>query len=142
MRVLSFVAAGELYAADIECVQAVMRRLEPTPVRAADSTIAGIVNIRGKVVTLLDMDALLGRACREQPGAVSDAVVFKDITESGDQMGLLISAACEIVDPGSVQPLPPEAELAGGGIIGGIAEHGSKLYRILDIRAIIARFTS
>jgi purine-binding chemotaxis protein CheW len=142
MKGLSFFIHGELYAADAARVAKIVRRLSVTPVPAARAEVLGIANIKGQVVTILNLRALLNppgeTAGRNRAADAIKAVVFKPFSENGDLIGLWIDRQGGLVSlDGENVPPPPVAD--GAGIIAGVAEREGKLYRILDIDRIIHR---
>ena len=62
MRALGFLIDGELFAVDVAFIQKVERRIAIMPVPAASDSVAGITNMKGRVITVLKLPALLGRA--------------------------------------------------------------------------------
>jgi len=139
MRGLSLLADGELFAVDVTMVQKVVRNLAFTPIPAAPRTVAGIANIKGGIVTLLNLTELLGRKRNEQ---AVNAVIFKSFTNENDQMGLLMDQPGDLIDIDENKILPPplSEEKEEKFCISGIAEVEGKLYRIINIDEIINRF--
>ncbi len=143
IRGLSFYAEGERFAADVALIQKIARNIEITPVPMAPSTVAGIANLKGKVITLLRIASLLKLRgfANHIPGKVN-AVVFKPFAGENDQMGLIIHSPGDLIeiDDAIIAP-PPLAEGAEVALyISGIAEVDGALYRILDIKAIVDQF--
>lgn len=151
---LSFTAGGGLFAADVTYVQKVSR-MAVTPVPAAPEEVAGIANMKGKVVTILSIDALLGGGEKRGKNGGAEiqgirnvsAVIFKpfNFNENGGQMGLLMDKPGDLIDidENKIIALPPaesEDKAEKKICISGTAETGGKLYRIIDIGAIIERF--
>ncbi len=60
MKVLSFRLADALYAIDITFVKEINRNVEFTPAPTANKHIVGLYNMRGSVVTLLNLASILG----------------------------------------------------------------------------------
>ena len=59
----TFYVRDALCALDAAGVQEVIRLTSVTPVRQASPEIAGVINLRGKIVTLLDTGLILGLRC-------------------------------------------------------------------------------
>jgi len=144
MRGLSFFANDELYLVDVTLVQKVTRNMAVTPVPAGPAAVVGIANLKGRIVTILSLAVLLGRA-QSNTGpdnqAIS-AVVFKPFAHSQDQMGLLIDKPGDLITAheGDILPPPGINGTQAACYISGITETGGKLYRIIDIDAIMNRF--
>ena len=148
MRGLSFMVDGDFFAADVTLVQKVSRNISVTPVPAAPDTVVGIANIKGKVVTILSLNALLGRNREKNEGWKAaagmhqiNAVIFKPFTDGGDKdiTGLLIDKPGDLIDISENKILPPSTEEKQS-CVSGMAEIDGKLYRIINIGSIIDEF--
>ena len=152
MRGLSFIADGEFFAVDVTLVQKVARNMTVTPVLTAPDSVAGIANIKGRVVTVLNLTALLGRESeydkREKGTHTVNAVIFKPFTEENDQMGLLIDKPGNLIDISEDRIMPMSSKTSPGTdsdslekiCLSGMAEADGVLYRIVNIDSIINRF--
>ena len=60
----TFTLDGELFGVDVTCVQEVLRQVEMTPVPLAPAEVAGLINLRGQIVTVLELRRRLGMADR------------------------------------------------------------------------------
>jgi len=145
LRGLSFISDNELYAVDVTSVMKVVRHIETTPVPAVSNSVVGIVNIKGIVITILSLRALLGH---EQSGDYKsmnyiNAIIFKSVADGSDQMGLLIDTPGDLItiDRESIQPLPMNVGFEEKQTISGLADVDGTLYRIVDIASIINRFS-
>ena len=144
MRCLSFFADDEFYAVDVTLVQKVVRKMVVTPVPTAPGAVVGIANLKGRVVTLLDLGCLLGRVKKltDISADIVDAVVFKSLSGGANQTGLVIDKPGNLIDVDddaiSLPPLTTDSEECY--CISGIAEVDDRLYRIISIDSIIERF--
>ena len=95
-QLATFRLDGDLYGIEVEHVQEVLRSQQLTRVPLAPTAVAGLINLRGQVVTAIELRERLGRLPRpEGTDAVvivvrlhGEAAVRSDI----DDMGLLGSA--------------------------------------------------
>ena len=146
MRCLSFLANDEFFAVDVALVQNTARNIAVTPVPTAPGAVVGIANMKGRIVTVLSLAALLRRgrdtgAQARGPRTVH-AVVFKPFTGGDDQMALLMDKPGDLIAISENEILPPP--LAGAEenfYISGMAEVEGRLYRIINIGSIINKFT-
>ena len=90
----TFFVRGALCALDATEVQEVIRLGPVTPVRYAPEAVVGIVNLRGKIVTIVDLGLRLGL-----PKAVagSDSRIFI-MEDRGEFIGLLVDQVDEVVE--------------------------------------------
>jgi purine-binding chemotaxis protein CheW len=90
-----FDIVGERYGLAIENVSEIFRPRGITPVPGVGENIAGVTNLRGEIVTVLNLAGILGvRNSDEQP-AEEQILVAED--ESG-RAGLLVDGIAGIVD--------------------------------------------
>jgi chemotaxis signal transduction protein len=131
---------GQLFAVNVAYVEKITQKMMVTWVPAAPDAVAGITNLKGRVVTLFSLPALLGHRKKETAGT-ADAIVFKP-SPDGDQLGLLIDKPGALVDiPDDAIQAPPLATGAEESYcLSGVAEAEGSLYRIVDIESISAKY--
>jgi len=145
LRGLSFLVDGDLFAVDVTLVQKVARRIMVTPVPTAPEAVIGIANMKGSIVTVLSLYELLGRKERRIASRIPksiNAVVFKPPGSGQDQMGLSIDkpgALIEIDDDAVRQPTISTGTEEGF-CISGLIVVDDKLYRLIDIDAIVGKY--
>jgi len=143
MNGLSFTVGSELYTVDVNLVQKVARKLMITPVPSAPSEIVGIANLKGRVVTVLNLCRLLGIDKTDEAARYIHTVVFKSFSSSEDQMGLAIEKPGNLIeiDDADIKPSPLTAGSEGSFCISGVAETNDMFYRIIDIESIWKKYT-
>jgi purine-binding chemotaxis protein CheW len=133
-----FRVAAENYGLPIERVQSIIRYERGTPVPKAPDVVQGVINLRGRIIPVVDLPARLGRGTFV-PEATSRIVVAE--AEAG-VVGLAVDAASEVVhlDPETIQP-PPEAAMNPDAVdaIAGVAEYQGALVIILDLDRAVPR---
>jgi len=144
MRGLSFLVGSELYAVDVTLVQKVARKLMITPVPSSPSEIVGIANLKGRVVTVLSLDKILGDDELCEAERYINTIVFKSRADNGDQMGLAVDKPGNLldIDDAEIRPPPLSANDRGSFCISGVAEIDNTFYRIIDIDSIHNKFVS
>jgi purine-binding chemotaxis protein CheW len=111
-----------------------------TRVPGAAPFVAGLVQVRGRVVPVVDLRARFGlppRADTDEAAREARVVVVK----GGERVvGLLADSAREVVklEPEAVRP-PPELVTAAGGVafVRAIAQAGERLLMLLDVAKVI-----
>ena len=145
MRGLSFFVEQELYIVDVNCVMKVVRNIAITPVPAVSDAVIGIVNLKGIVITVLSLPTLIGQKQIRDPDNTNliNAVIFKPLSDSSDQMGLMIDAPGELISihEDDIQSHPMKTVYEEGQIISALASANGMIYRIVDIASIINRFS-
>jgi purine-binding chemotaxis protein CheW len=90
---VTFTTAGQIFGLPIERVQEVFRPARITRVPLAGAQIAGVLNLRGRIVTAVDMRSRLDLHSRDD-GLVPMAIGIESGAES---FGLLVDALGEVL---------------------------------------------
>lgn len=128
-----FALGHESYAIDTRFLRAVMRLEKLVAVPGAPNPIAGVTNVRGTILPVVDLRALLGIAAT-RPGDGARVIV---LGEEAAEFGLLADTADEIaeIDIGSLRPPAGRRATGGAAFVRGIA--GATLL-VLDGEALLA----
>ncbi|HYO53583.1 chemotaxis protein CheW [Archangium sp.] len=106
-----------------------------TPVPGTPPYVAGLVQIRGRVVPVVDLRKRLGLAPAE---ATMDTRIL--VGQAGDRtVGLLVDSGREVLKLSDEQFKPPPKLLAdqAEGLVKAIVQAGSRLLMLLDFRKLI-----
>jgi purine-binding chemotaxis protein CheW len=107
-----------------------------TPVPDSYDFVEGILNLRGKIATIIDMRKRLHAPAllREK----TTRIIILDL--DGKLMGIIVDAASEIirVTPEQIGPPPELINEAGSGYITGIVRVGERLVVLLDLRRVLS----
>ncbi|HYW43346.1 MAG TPA: chemotaxis protein CheW [Bryobacteraceae bacterium] len=132
----SFFVREALCGLDAAGIQEVIRLGPLTPVRHAPEEVAGIVNLRGKIVTILDLGLRLGfpkiAACGD-----SRVLILDDRNEF---IGLLVDRVDEVVEVASDQwqPVPPNVSWGQARFFKGVCRAHGRVVTLLDADQILA----
>jgi purine-binding chemotaxis protein CheW len=88
-KLSTFRVCDELFGVAVEDVQEVTRGLEVTPVPLAPEAVTGLMNLRGQVVTVVDLRRRLGYPARDAD-APSANVVVRSGGAAGGAVSLLV----------------------------------------------------
>ena len=104
---LSFKLEQEDFALDIAHVREVLDLTRLTRVPKAPEYVRGVINLRGAVVPVIDLQARFGRPAA-RIGKKTCIVIF-DSMRDGErvELGLLVDAVSEVIDIGADQIEPP-----------------------------------
>jgi purine-binding chemotaxis protein CheW len=58
--VVEFVLGGERYALDIQFAREIVEMIQITPIPRAPSYISGVINLRGEITNIMNLNTLLG----------------------------------------------------------------------------------
>ena len=126
---------GDLYGVEVEHVQEVLRSQQLTRVPLAPTAVAGLINLRGQVVTAIELRERLGRPPRPEG---TDAVVIV-VRLHGEAVSLLVDAIADVVDVESRDfELPPDT-LDGSAreLIRGAYKLSGQLLLALDVHRAV-----
>jgi purine-binding chemotaxis protein CheW len=131
----TFFVRDALCALDAARIQEVIRLGPLTPVRHAPEAVAGIVNLRGKIVTVLDLGLRLGFS-RLVAGPECRIFIMED---AGEFIGLLVDRVDEVVetDPSKLQPPPANISSKQARFLKGICRAGSRVITVLDTASVL-----
>ena len=129
---LTFTLAGQLCAVPVPCVRDVLAPQRVTPIPLAAPEIAGSLNLRGRIVTAVDLRRRLALpASREPPMAV--------VTEqSGELYALLVDAVHEVLSlsPAEIEP-PPSLPPPWSTHSAGVCRRADALLVLLDVARLL-----
>lgn len=141
---------------DILLVKEVYRRMRIHPVPGAPPQLLGLMNLRGRVVSVVDLAACFGRAgvsseqgqllifktYGELAGFVRDGRVAEGRARLGeDIVGLLIDEMDDVmtVSPDRVLPPPGNLRNLDEGLIEGVIRAEGELVVLIDAKAVLDR---
>lgn len=111
-----------------------------TPVPGAPPHVAGLVQVRGRVVPVVDARSRFGMPPAER--TLDSRVVVGQL--GARVVGLLVDSAREVVklDAGQLQPPPPMVAEQAKGYVKAVAQVGPRLVMLIDFPRVIGEETS
>ena len=135
-QLATFRLDGDLYGIEVEHVQEVLRSQQLTRVPLAPSAVAGLINLRGQVVTAIELRERLGRPQRP---AGTDAVVIV-VRLDGEAVSLLVDSIADVVDVDATDFEAPPDTLEGQArdLIRGAYKLDGQLLLALDVQKAVS----
>jgi len=131
---LTFQLAEGVYAMDIVTVREIIQYGTVTPVPLMPEFVRGVINLRGAVVPVVDLQARLGKSAATV-GKKTCIVIF-DGTHNGErvELGLMVDAVSEVVDipAGQIEPPPQFGSSVRRDFIRGVGKLGGRFIIILE----------
>jgi purine-binding chemotaxis protein CheW len=131
---VAFALAGEAYAVPIARITEILKPLPITPVPRAPRVVVGVMTVRGRLVTVIDLRRRL--RVRESPMDGKTRILITDTGE--ERVGLLVDEVMQVhrladseIEPRDVLGGDPEPYLAG------IGRPQGALLVLLDLRPIL-----
>ena len=130
-KILSFRMGQNLYGLETNQVTEINRNPEITEIPLAPEKIAGVMNLRGQVVSLLDFAKCLGYSA-ESPGGT--CIVLKKEKGETDLFALLVERAEDVIEIAEemCEDPPPHLRREFGEKIERIAKLERELVMIID----------
>jgi len=137
---LTFVLGDEVFAMDIRTVREIIQHGAMTTVPLMPDFVRGVINLRGAVVPVIDLQARFGRP----PARVTKktCIVIFDAVSAAPQggsnerveLGLLVDAVSEVIDiaAANIEPPPHFGAALRRDFIRGIGKVGSRFVVLLD----------
>ena len=132
----TFLLDGHLFGVDVASVQEVLKGQDVTPVPLAPAEVDGLINLRGQIVTTLDLRARLGLPPRPQ-GSPSVSVVVR--AADGGPVSLVVDRIGDVlhVDSGALEAPPDTVPAEIRELVSGICKLDSRLMLLLDTERAI-----
>lgn len=104
---LTFTLGSEVFAMDIRTVREIIQAGPMTTVPLMPSFVRGVINLRGAVVPVIDLQARFGRPAASV-GKKTCVVIFDALREGERiELGLLVDAVSEVIDIATEAIEPP-----------------------------------
>jgi purine-binding chemotaxis protein CheW len=107
--VATFIIDGFLFGIDANHVQEVVQARKMTTVHNSESYVKGVMNLRGRVVTIID----LGEKLDLQPVSASNLNRILIVGWKQEYVGLLVDSVAEVVQIENTAIKPPPGNLNG-----------------------------
>jgi len=131
----TFFLGETVWGLDTLETQEVIRVSEITKVHNAEGYILGIINLRGKIVTVIDLSDKLGLGV----STISEASKIIIVEWKSEYIGLLIDSISDVIDieEKSLTSAPATMHGTRGGYIDSVYQAGQQLIAILNIKAVL-----
>ena len=133
----TFRLGDRLFGLDLTSIREINRILDITPVPHSREHVRGLINLRGQIVTILDLGVRLGLE-RQDACETSHNIILK--ASGNDLVGLLVDAIGDVVeaDPSTMEPPSANVSEAEAGCLAGVIKADSGLLVLLDIHEVLA----
>jgi len=135
IELATFYVGNALCGMDILKVQEINKLMEMTKVPQAPEYMVGILNLRGQIVTIIDLGQKLGLGSVEISNESRNII----INAPGEHVGLLVTRISDVVmaDPDKIEPAPANMSGVQGSFFTGVYKTENKLIGILDIKEVL-----
>ena len=139
-KFLTFCSGDEEFGLGILKVQEIIGLMKVTRVPRVSSYIRGVINLRGKVIPIIDLRSRF--QFDETPDTDRTCIVVVQVDRGNDQvtMGIVVDEVSEVMDVAAVQIEPPPrfASTVGTNFLVGLAKVGERVIMLLDIDRLLS----
>lgn len=137
---LTFMVAGEMFALPIAGIKEIVEYREPTDVPMMPPFIRGVINLRGRVVPVIDLCARFARGRSEPSRRTCFVILEMRHEEWSHDIGVLVDAvsAVQEIPDADIEPPPDFGARLRPDFIGGMGRIGEKFVVILDIDRVLS----
>ena len=135
MQLVSFNIGSEEFGVDILKVQEINRMVEITRVPQAPHYVEGVINLRGKVIPILDLRKRFNLEVKAYDK--NTRIVVVDI--NGTIMGMIVDAVSEVLrlPADTIEPPPELVTDVNSDYIKGVAKLEDRLLIFLDLSRVV-----
>ncbi|MDA1226962.1 MAG: chemotaxis protein CheW [Chloroflexi bacterium] len=135
-QLVVFDLATESYGVDIGAVREIIRMQEITNVPRTPEFVEGVINLRGKVIPVVDLRKRFGLPVEEKSS--ENRIVVVDI--GGNDIGVIVDAVNEVlrIFTDSVEPPSSVITTADSDYLMGIAKVDDRLIILLDLESVLS----
>jgi len=139
-KYLTFELGGEVYGLEILKVHEIMGMMNVTHVPRTPKFVRGVINLRGKVIPVVDLRTKFGLPSQEDTDRT--CIVVVQVSRDGGEvtMGIIVDEVSEVMDVASDEIEPPPS--FGVGVdtefILGMGKVGQKVVMLLQIDEVLS----
>ena len=136
LQLVTFSVANEEFGVDILKVQEIIRMMEVTKVPNAPTFVDGVINLRGKVIPVVDLRKRFGLEVQEHDK--NTRIVVMEIC--GTVTGFVVDSVSEVlrIPANTVEPPPPVVAGIESEYISGVGKLEDRLLIMLDLDKLLS----
>jgi purine-binding chemotaxis protein CheW len=135
LHIVGFQVGRETYGVPITSLHEIVRVPEITAVPDAPDYMEGVINLRGKIVSVIDLRKRLG----ETTSALGRRNRILVVEHNGRLSGLIVDSASEVlkIPASDVEPSPLISQDGGLNCVTGLGKHKGRLIVLLDTAKLL-----
>lgn len=138
-KYLTFAVSKERYGLEILKVQEIIKITSITSVPRCPSFIKGVINLRGKIIPVLDLRSKFNIESIPYDDKTCIIVINIDSNSQKTAIGIIVDTVLEVIDFNStdIQPAPDYGRHLASEFIVGMGNKDNKLNILVDIEKIV-----
>jgi len=135
-KFLTFFLAGEEYGLEILKVHEIIGVMAITPVPRTPEFVRGVINLRGKIIPIVDLRAKFGMSSTDE----TDETCIIVVQARGMQMGIVVDKVSEVLDiaSGDIDDAPSFGADVNTDYILGMGKSEGRVRLLLDIDKVLS----
>ncbi len=140
VQYLSFMLGGEVFAIGILCIKEIIEFPHLTEVPMMPDSVRGVINLRGAVVPVMDVQARFGR----KPSGMTKrtCIVIVELQADADKqvVGIAVDAVNEVIDiaDADIEPPPPFGVRIRADFMRGVVKTKGQFVVLLDVESVLS----
>jgi purine-binding chemotaxis protein CheW len=131
--------AGESYAISVHTVREIIRIQNITPVPQMPPSVRGVINLRGRVIPILDLRTHFGL---EAATTAQTCIIVVQLTGPGGRalpMGLIVDAVHDValITAAEIEPAPEFGAAVQADYLFGLAKHKGQVRLLLNLDRVV-----
>ena len=137
---LTFMLGGEAFAIGILAIKEIIEYGHLTEVPMMPASVRGVINLRGAVVPVMDLQARFGRPASAVTKRTCIVIVETGDAEDGQVIGVVVDAVNEVLDlpAADIEPPPSFGAAIRSDFVCGMAKVRGKFVIVLDVANVLA----
>lgn len=140
LQFLTFISARDVYAIDTLCVREIIEYGQVTTVPMMPGFIRGVINLRGAVVPVIDLQA---RLCRgTTPQSSRTCIVILEMMQEGEAqvLGIVVDSVSEVIEieMADIKPAPVVGNRIREDFIRGMVKVRGEFLTVLQIEQVLS----
>lgn len=138
-KYLTFMLGPEIYGIDILRVQEIIGLLPITRIPKVSRHIRGVINLRGKVIPVMDLAQRFELSAREDTSLTCIVVIELPHDSGVITMGMVVDEVSEVIDIGeeNIEGPPDLREAGGSNYLCGLGKVGEQVVILLDVARVL-----
>ena len=135
-QLVVFNLANEEYGVAITQVQEIIRQPEITRIPGMPDFIEGVINLRGRIIPVIDLRKRFGLQHKE----ASDSTRIVVADASGQTIGLVVDSVSEVINlpKEQIDPIPPSIASIDAEYLSGVGKLEKRIVILLDLAKLLS----
>jgi purine-binding chemotaxis protein CheW len=137
LHIVGFRVGAETFGVPINFVHEIVRVPDITSVPDSPEFVEGVINLRGKIVSVVDLRKRFGET-NIDPHKKNRVIV---VESEGKLVGLIVDAASEVlrIPNGDIEPPPSILQNSESSYVTGVGKFQNRLIILVDLKRVLQR---